>query len=401
MFRDDECGPMGPPILDRDATAAIVFLSERMPRMKPTYHRPSGLQDGPPSARRAARAVLAVLLAGLAALALPAGSAGQPTPAPSALVIEGTGNGHGVGMSQEGAFGYARHGLSYQQILAHYYSGTSIGLASPKAVVKVLVGSKVKKIPLERYVRGVVAAEMPSSWPAAALEAQAVASRTYALTDHAGGSRFDVYSDTRSQVYRGAAAETPATNAAVAATARQVVTYGGHPAITYFFASSGGMTESVQNGFPGAEPAPWLVGVSDAYEGAASRWHVEISFAAAAKRLRGLYRGRFHGVEVVKRGSSPRILTARVLGTAAASIVSGPTLAGRLGLDSTWEYFYLRSGSKLSPEPDHSGRARLFGPLTGSSPNPPPKPSNSGGVSPSGGSSSSSTGPAGGTSPSG
>jgi len=300
-------------------------------------------------------------------------------------------------MSQDGALGYARHGLDYQQILAHYYTGTTIGLASPKAVVKVLIGSKVKKIPLERYVRGVVASEMPPSWPAAALEAQAVASRTYALTDHAGGSRFDVYADTRSQVYGGAAAETPATNAAVAATARQVVTYGGRDAITYFFASSGGMTESVQYGFPGAEPAPWLVGVADAYEGEASRWHLEIQFATAAKRLRGLYRGRFHGVEVVRRGFSPRILTARVLGTAAALRVSGPTLAGRLGLDSTWEYFYVRTGTALAPEPDHSGRERLFGPLTGSSPNPPPPPSNSGGVAPTAGGSASSSGAGGGT----
>ena len=51
---------------------------------------------------------------------------------------------------------------------------------------------------------------MPASWPLAALEAQAVASRTYALTDHAGGSRFDVYADTRSQVYLGAKAHTAA-----------------------------------------------------------------------------------------------------------------------------------------------------------------------------------------------
>ena len=65
---------------------------------------------------------------------------------------------------------------------------------------------------------------MPSAWPLAALEAQAIASRTYALTDHAGGARFDVYSDTRSQVYRGVAAETAQTNAAVAATAGQIVT---------------------------------------------------------------------------------------------------------------------------------------------------------------------------------
>ena len=123
-------------------------------------------------------------------------------------MIEGAGDGHGVGMSQEGARGYALHGYSYSAILAHYYTGTTLGQAPAKTIIKVLVGSKVKRVPLERYVRGVVAAEMPSSYPAAALEAQAVASRTYALTSDAGGSRFDVYSDTRSQVYRGVAAET-------------------------------------------------------------------------------------------------------------------------------------------------------------------------------------------------
>jgi len=369
--------------------------------MRPTYHRPQGVRAGSRRARRATVTTAALLAAG----ALQSGDAAAAAPPPprltQTLVIEGTGNGHGVGMSQEGAFGYARHGFTYQQILAHYYSGTALGLAPAKAVVKVLIGSKVKKVPLERYVRGVIAAEMPPSWPAAALEAQAVASRTYALTDHAGGSRFDVYSDTRSQVYRGAAAETAATNAAVAATARQIVTYGGRPAITYFFASSGGMTESVQDGFPGAEPQPWLVGVADSYETSASRWKAEIPFATAAKRLRGLYRGRFHGVEVVRRGASPRVLVARVLGTLAASIVSGATLAGRLGLDSTWEYFYVRTGTTLAPEPDHSGRARLFGPLTGSSPNQPPPPSNSGGVAPTSSGSTSSLAAGGSAAPSG
>ena len=160
-------------------------------------------------------------------------------------MVAGAGDGHGVGMSQDGAYGYATHGWSDQAILAHYYTGTAIGQAPAGAVVRVLIGATVHKLPLERYVRGVVSAEMPSEWPLAALEAQAIASRTYALTAHAGdrskiGQQFDVYSDTRSQVYRGAAAETAQTNAAVAATAGQIVTYAGAPAITYFFADSGG-----------------------------------------------------------------------------------------------------------------------------------------------------------------
>ncbi len=67
----------------------------------------------------------------------------------------------------------------------------------------------VNAVGLDDYVRGVVAAEMPSSWATAALEAQAVAARTYAITTTVGGNGYDLYSDTRSQMYGGVRAETP------------------------------------------------------------------------------------------------------------------------------------------------------------------------------------------------
>jgi stage II sporulation protein D len=271
-------------------------------------------------------------------------------------VIDGAGAGHGVGMSQDGALGYAEHGWSYTAILGHYYTGTAIEQAPANAVVKVLLNGKVKRVALEPYVRGVVAAEVSASWAMAALEAQAVASRTYAITAHAGGSKFDVYSDTRSQVYRGKAAETTRTNAAVAATAGQIVTYAGQPAITYFFAGSGGHTESVQNAFPGSTPQPWLVGVSDPYDtDPLRRWTVTLGFASAASRLRGLVDGSFKGIEVLKRGSSPRIVSAYVLGSRGRTLVGGPELAARLGLYDTWAYFSVRDSRGLRPEPDASG----------------------------------------------
>ncbi len=362
-----------------------------MPRRNATYHRPSAVPEALAGQRQRLRSPLACALAcALLLAAAPAGASAAP-----ALVIEGAGEGHGVGMSQDGALGYARHGASYAQILSHYYTGTTIGTASAKTVVKVLDGSKVKRVPLERYVRGVIGVEMSPSWPAAALEAQAVASRTYALTAHAGGSRFDVYSDTRSQVYRGAAAESSATNAAVAATAGQILLYGGKPAIAYFFASSGGMTESVQNGFPGAEAEPWLVGVVDPFEGSSSRWKVELPFATAARRLRGLFKGSFRGIEVRKRGASPRILSARVLGTTAADVIDGPSLAARLGLRSTWAYFDLRNGSSLQQEPDHSGQARTWKPTAPAATE--TGPGSSGGVPPSPSAAGASAGASGGT----
>lgn len=318
--------------------------------------------------RRATQALVPAL-AGLALSATPA--------AASTLVIEGAGDGHGVGMSQNGALGYAQHGWTDTAILAHYYTGTTLGQAPAGSVIKVLEGSKVVKVPLERYVRGVVSAEMPSNWPLAALEAQAIASRTYALTSDAGGSRFDVYSDTRSQVYESPptpTAETATTNAAVAATTGQIVEYEGKPAITYYFASSGGMTEDIQNSFLGSTPEPWLQGVPDAYETTSSSWKYSISFATAAARLSGLVKGSFRGIEVLKRGVSPRIVAAEILGSRGDSHVSGPELAARLGLTSTWAYFSVKSGARVTPEPDVSGQAPFTAPPAESPPATPPAP---------------------------
>jgi stage II sporulation protein D len=318
--------------------------------MRPTYHR----------THRCLAAFLVTFVASLGGAA--AASAAD-------LVIAGGGYGHGVGMSQEGALGYAEHGFSYQQILTHYYSGTALGTAPANTQVRVLIGGKVHKIGLETYVRGVVSAEVSSSWPLAALEAQAVASRTYALTAHAGGSKFDVYSDTRSQVYRGVAAQTPQTDAAVKDTAGQIVTYAGKPAITYFFASSGGRTENVEDSFLGSEPQPWLRGVVDQYEkGDEHTWKASLSFASAAAKLRGLVRGSFKGIEVVKRGFSPRIVSAYVLGSAGRTLISGPELAARLGLFSAWAYFSTREGATVKPEPDRSGSSPLVSPPPAASP---------------------------------
>lgn len=302
------------------------------------------------SRRAAPRPLLAIPLLSVALAAGAARAAAAPT-----LVIAGAGEGHGVGMSQEGALGYAQHGYSYKAILAHYYTGTALGTVTAGIKVRVLLNGRVRRVPLETYVRGVVGAEMPGSWPAAALQAQAVASRTYAITDHAGGARFDVYADSRSQEFLGTKAQTASTNAAVAATAGEVVTYDGQPAITYFFASSGGETESVQNAFPGAAQEPWLRGVPDPYDqGPLHSWSVSMGFPTATARLRGLVRGSFRGIEVLRRGYSPRIVSAYVLGSAGHTQVTGSELAERLGLGDTWAYFSVRTAHGVQPEPDLS-----------------------------------------------
>ena len=55
------------------------------------------------------------------------------------FVVHGRGFGHGVGLSQYGAYGYAEHGRDYKEILGHYFTGTRVGSAGSKTV-RVLIG---------------------------------------------------------------------------------------------------------------------------------------------------------------------------------------------------------------------------------------------------------------------
>jgi stage II sporulation protein D len=348
--------------------------------------------------------------------------------AADAYTIHGRGNGHGIGMSQWGARGYALHGFGYRRILSHYYRGTSVATTGGHTIrvlleygkpaisfvgatsagghrlrhdttyLAQLAGSKVdvyrqgklvtsaqspllvssashsvrlggtalngvtdgayrgaielrptstggmtaiNVVSVDNYLRGVLAGEVPASWPDAALEAQAVAARSYALTTHAGGTLYDQYPDDRSQVYRGMDAEQPRGNAAVRATANQVVMHDGQIATTFFFSASGGRTENVEDSFDGAEPEPYLKSVRDRYEGGAPlhRWRIEYSTGELLSRLHGLVKGRFRGIRVVKRGASPRVVLADVVGSGGTTRVSGATLKLRLALHDTWARF--------------------------------------------------------------
>ncbi len=360
----------------------------------------------------------------LALIAAPAAQAARPV-----LIIRGAGFGHGVGMSQYGARGYALRGVGYKAILRHYYSGTRLGTVSPQRPVRVLLqpdaavasfsgaqaagprkldahvtyqviargaqlelrnaaGRKlalldaplevragqpvnlhgralngqsdhayrgilelapsgrggvdtIDRLALDDYVAGVVGSEVSSHWPMAALEAQAVAARTYAITTSAGGAAFDQYPDTRSQVYGGVAAETTRTLAAVGATAGQAVTYRGQAVPTFFFSTSGGLTEDARWSFAGAAPRPWLRSVRDPYDSDSPRhrWTIRMAPATAGKRLTGLVKGGFRGIRVIRRGRSPRVVTAQIVGTRGDTTVAGSTLRARLRLPDTWAYF--------------------------------------------------------------
>src|SRR4029077_6521059 len=123
----------------------------------------------------------------------------------------------------------------------------------------------INVVPLEQYLYGVVPAEMPNTWLPAALQAQAVAARSYAPRSRKAAAPFDVYADGRSQMYLGVSAEKPAATQAVNETAGEELMYGDQVAMTMFSSSTGGWTQSSADacGPPGR---PYLVSVKDPYD---------------------------------------------------------------------------------------------------------------------------------------
>jgi stage II sporulation protein D len=334
------------------------------------------------------------------------------------FLVDGRGWGHGIGMPQYGAYGYAlKEHRSYDWILAHYYRGTALG-SSPVASVRVLladdrpalrvgsdaafratdangrtyglaagtirlgpalairVGGERKRLAspvrfspgarvlelggrgyrgdlvvrssagtlaainhvgLEAYLYGVVPDEVPASWPLEALKAQAVAARSYAVTSRRGGV-FDLFPDTRSQVYGGVASEEPRTNAAVDATAGRVVVHEGRVAQTFFHSSSGGRTAANQDVW-GGSPIPYLVSVPDPYD-FLSPHHTWGPLRYTARRLASRLgsaapAGRLLDA-IVTRNPSWRAASVLLAGSRGDSRISGGSFQSRLDLRSTW-----------------------------------------------------------------
>ena len=383
-----------------------------------------------------------LLTASVLLLAAGSGASARVTqPAPSSgatFILTGHGWGHGVGMSQYGAYGFAQKGWTYSKIVPYYYVGTEIG-AAPVSRVRVLLASGTKSlkigsvgdfkvrdgtgvlhtaaagtytltpalklnvdggatarvlpgpllfqpagtplalkrryrgsiqvdvvngslravnmVSLEQYLYGVVPSEMPHTWLPEALKAQAVAARSYALATRRTGA-FDLYSDTRSQVYLGIDHEKPATNAAVDATAGKVVLYEGEVAKTFFFSTSGGRTASAEDVW--GEAVPYLLSVADPYD-SISPHHDWGPFSFTGAKLAKMMKMPGSVVDLQPElNSSGRIKTLTAVGTKSTVSIKGTDLRRRLALRSTWFSVGVLSLS-APPQVIYGNRARLNG----------------------------------------
>ena len=217
----------------------------------------------------------------------------------------------------------------------------------------------INAVTYDDYVRGVLPLEMPTSWHAEALKAQAYAARTYAYTAYKAGARdYDVTDDQADQCYGGTRVEVPSSNTAVAATSGKVITYQGASIRAYFASSNGGYTLSdgcwmnnvVRSGgswscTPGQ---PYLAPVADPADRAVAApanprasWTVTFTsdqVRSAVLRCGGPDIGVLQGVDVSNQSppGSGHVISVRVLGTAASTDLRADDLLRTcLGLRST------------------------------------------------------------------
>lgn len=227
-------------------------------------------------------------------------------------------------------------------------------------------------ISMQQYLRGV--AEVPSSWPAAALQAQAIASRTYAAyrLAHPQSSRFDLYASTVDQAYTGASQES-ATGwiEAVGATDGQVLTHGGVPIQAFYSSSNGGWSEASEYVF--VQALPYLRPVEDPYDAAAGNRNASWQQTYSGNELRAALQaagwgdlGEISSIRVLDgQGVSGRLDRARILveGTAGNVTISGNQLryAVNASMPSSRDLlstkFTVASGA--SPVPQSPPRGRL------------------------------------------
>lgn len=201
----------------------------------------------------------------------------------------------------------------------------------------------VNVVGMEAYLYGVVPKEVTPSWNMEVVKAQAVMARSFAASNKNKFARygFNLDDTTTSQVYGGTAAEHPRAIQAVDETAGQVVTYQGKAVPVYYFGSSGGHTEDVENVW-GGEALPYMRGVDDSYENQEEATNAvwtkiftqqEVKEALASA---GVDIGDITAIEVLQTSPNGRAIKTKITGTTGEKEYAYENIRFPFGLPSHW-----------------------------------------------------------------
>lgn len=217
----------------------------------------------------------------------------------------------------------------------------------------------VNIIGLEKYLYGVLPAEMSPSWNFEALKAQAVAARSYALNTKGKHQKdgYDVCATTDCQVYKGYDGEHKTSNQAIDATRGEVLTYQGKVILAAFHAAGGGYTENSENVWNST--IPYLRGVEDFdQESSHYQWKIEMNAELFLRKLKNINPaiGEVQSLSLSPlekspqkspdRGVSGRVLKIALVGKKGTVDYTGSELRSLLGLKSTRFDIFIQKDEK-------------------------------------------------------
>ena len=197
----------------------------------------------------------------------------------------------------------------------------------------------INYLKLEKYLQSVVGSEMPKEFPLAALQAQAIAARTYALKILGKKKLFDVHSNEASQVYLGLESETPKIIKAVRSTNSLALFYQNKLIDAVFHSSSGGRTEN--SGQVWKYQLPYLRSVVD-YDQKSTKYRWSNQFSSEELYKRFPNSGGIKSIQITKKSNSGRVSKIRLHGPNGIEHISGKSLRKILQLPSTKFEAYLK-----------------------------------------------------------
>ncbi|WP_413683746.1 SpoIID/LytB domain-containing protein [Prochlorococcus sp. MIT 1011] len=207
----------------------------------------------------------------------------------------------------------------------------------------------INYLKLEKYLKSVVGSEMPKEFPLAALQAQAIAARTYALKLLGKNEVFDIHSTQASQVYLGLEAETAKINRAVRSTSSLALFYENKLIEAVFHSSSGGRTEN--SGQVWKYQLPYLRSVIDYDQNSTKyRWSKKISSSELDKIFSDI--GGLNSIQIKRKSNSDRVLVIKLYGPRGTRNISGKNLRKNLKLlsnkfDVSLKFNHINLDNKL------------------------------------------------------
>ena len=200
----------------------------------------------------------------------------------------------------------------------------------------------VNEVALESYLRGVVPNELASTdrSRSEALKTLTIAARTFAYSSLGQNAArgFDVYSDSRSQVYRGVRSEKPLSNRMIDATRGIIATYRDKPIVAFYSSTCGGRTEDYREVFQ-RDSIPYLQGgaacpdTSSPYHS----WDEHIPISRIQERLDRLAGvGKLERLEPIRKSRWGRTVEMRFVGSKGEKVLKGLNIRSALGLRSNW-----------------------------------------------------------------